>query len=201
MPRGDRSVGTREALLRAGARIFVSRGPYGARVRDIAEAAGLTVPALYYHFEGTGALYEQVVQDGRARFVALIQPAFDTPGAARDRLLAVARGYVGFGHEDPVRLRLLCLELFRPQATREPDAQVQSLTAWLRTGIEAIIADGVHRGELPGVVPALARRLFEAVLNGLLLEQASEPETPLLDDVLAERAVGLFVDGLRGISA
>jgi AcrR family transcriptional regulator len=199
MPRGDRSTATRDALLQAAARVFVTRGPYGARVRDIAREAGLTVPALYYHFEGTGELYDQVVQDGRARFTALIEAALDIDGSPRERLLAIARSYVEFGREDPVRLRLLCLELFRPREPGEPDNGAADLNAWLQASVEGVLAAGIRGGALPAVDAAAARRLFIAVLTGLLVEQARAPETPILEEELAERAVGLFVEGLRGL--
>src|SRR5512145_936602 len=103
MPRGDRSNGTRHALLRAAAKVFVTRGPYGARVREIADEAGVTVPALYYHFEGTQQLYDHLVREGRERFAAMFDAALAGPGGARERLHALARAYVEFGREDPVR--------------------------------------------------------------------------------------------------
>jgi AcrR family transcriptional regulator len=197
MPRGDRSSATRNALLRAGAKVFVERGPYGARVREIARAAGLTVPALYYHFEGTGALYGEVIQGGRARFAALVEDALATEGSTRDRLAAVGRSYFEFGREDPIRLRLLCVEMFRPRETDEPDGAVQTLRTWLHTSLEGVIAAGIESGEIAPTDVGVARRLFLGLLNGLLLEQADAPDTPLLDGAVAEAAVDVFVRGLR----
>ncbi len=201
MPRGDRSSATREALLRAGAKVFVERGPFGARVREIAREAGLTVPALYYHFAGTCALYTEVIEDGRARFAALVGEALATGGSLRDRLAAVARSYFAFGREDPIRLRLLCIEMFRPRATAERDDTVQGLRTWLHGSLEAIIAAGIERGDIPPTDAGIARRLFVALLNGLLLEQADAPDTPLLDDAVAETAADVFVRGLGGGTA
>jgi AcrR family transcriptional regulator len=188
-------------LLRAATRVFVSRGPYGARVREIAREAGLTVPALYYHFEGTDQLYDQAVQAGRARFTEMAAAALATPGTARARLLALAGAYVDFGREDPLRLRLLCHELFRPRHDDEPDHGVEELNAWLCRQIEETLALGMDAGDLPAADVNEARRFFMATLNGLLVEQARLPETPLLDDQLAARAIGVFVDGLRGLAS
>jgi AcrR family transcriptional regulator len=199
MPRGDRSTATRDALLRAAATVFVARGPYGARVREIAEEAGVTVPAVYYHFDGTEALYERVVAEGRARFAELFDAAITAPGGARRRLRAIADAYVEFGREDPVRLRLLCVELFRPRRDGEPDHGVDELNARLRAALDDLLADGVRAGELPAADVAEARRLFMAMLNGVLLEQARDPGTPRLDARLAERAVAAFLDGMGGI--
>ena len=201
MPRGDRSSATRSALLRAGAKVFVERGAFGARVREIAREAGLTVPALYYHFEGTGALYGEVIQDGRSRFAALVQEALGSEGSVRDRMAAVARSYFAFGREDPVRLRLLCLEMFRPRETEEPDGGVEALRNWLYTSLETVIADGMAAGELPPTNVVIARRVFVGLLNGLLLEQADAPDIPLLDEAVADEAVDMLVRGLGGSRA
>jgi AcrR family transcriptional regulator len=199
VPRGDRSSATRDALLRAAATVFVSRGPYGARVRDIAEEAGVTVPALYYHFEGTGALYERVVAEGQARFMALFEAAVAGAGDTRARLRAVANAYVEFGREDPVRLRLLCHELFRPREDGEPDHGMAALNARLRAELEALLASGIRAGELPDADVAEARRFFMGVLNGLLVEQARDPDSPLLDETLPERVVAAFLDGMGAV--
>jgi AcrR family transcriptional regulator len=199
MPRGDRSTATRDALLRAAASVFVTRGPYGARVRDIATRAGVTVPALYYHFEGTDALYERVITEGRARFAALFDAALARPGDARTRLQAIADAYVEFGREDPQRLRLLCLEIFRPRDDGEPDRGVEELNAHLRGALEDVLARGIDAGELPAADVGGARRLFMAMLNGLLVEQARDPDAPLLDPGVASRAVHGFLDGMGAV--
>jgi AcrR family transcriptional regulator len=200
MARGDRSASTREALLGAGARVFATRGPYGARVREIAREAGLTVPALYYHFEGTENLYEEVVRAGRERFTRLAEVALETPGGQRARLLALARAYVDFGREDPVRLRLLCLELFLPREGGEPDRSLDELNVWLCARVDEVLDTGIREGELPRADVIVARRLFMAVLSGLLVEQARRPETPLLDESVAERAVAIFVGGMSELA-
>lgn len=199
MPRGDRSTATREALLRAAATVFVTRGPYGARLREIAEEAGVTVPAVYYHFDGTEALYERVVAEGRARFMALFEAAVADAGSVRERLRAVAGAYVEFGREDPVRLRLLCLELFRPRQDGEADHGVEDLNARVRGAIEDLLASGVRAGELPATDVAQAGRLFTAMLNGVLVEQARDPGTPQLDPGLAERVVAAFLGGMGAV--
>ena len=114
MPRGDRSTATREALLEAAARVFIRRGRYGATVRAIADEAGVTVPAIYYHFEGTEQLYDTLLREGRARFRAMAEAALGESTEPDERLRGLARTYARFGREDPILLRLLCMELFGP---------------------------------------------------------------------------------------
>jgi AcrR family transcriptional regulator len=194
VPRGDRSSATRDALCVAAEKVFLTRGLYGATVRQIASAAGLTVPALYYHFEGVDHLYRVLVDEARTRFRRLLAEAVASAPGLRARLRAIAGVYVAFGAEAPGRLRLLCADLFRPR-DEEETAGLDEVSAEIRRLVEGVMADGIRGGELAAADARIARRLFMALLNGLLIEQAREPATPLLDAGLADAAVAAFLDG------
>jgi AcrR family transcriptional regulator len=194
MPRGDRSIATREALLGAAAKTFVRRGRYGATVRAIADEAGVTVPAIYYHFDGTDQLYDTLLREGRARFRAMAEEAALEPGDPCTRLRGLARTYTRFGRENPIVLRLICMELFGPLEPTAHDCGAAELRKWIDQQLVAVIGEllaGTRES------PGLAVRLFLALMNGLLLEQARDPATSLLDDALADRAVDLFVRGIE----
>jgi AcrR family transcriptional regulator len=194
MARGDRSTATRETLIKSAARVFTRRGQYGATVREIAEDAGLTVPALYYHFEGTDELYTTVVREGRARFRAMLSAAVEEPGDAEARLRSAARVFGRFGREDPSRLRLLAAHLFGPHDPDHPDRDAEELQAWIERVLSPLVAEVAGTDE---VQRASMVRLFVAIMNGLLVEQARAPESPLLDDDIADRAVAVFLRGAR----
>lgn len=199
MPRGDKSSSTRESLLRAGARVFVNRGLHGATIREVVEEAGLTIPVLYYHFTGKEDLYQQVIEEGRARFQAMISEALASETDTERKLLAIAQVYVRFGQEDPLRLRLLCSELFRARDAGEPDSDMGQLNAWTQEQIEKVLRRGVRRGDVAVQNIRLARRLFVAILVGLLVEQARNPETALLGESLSEQAVRLYLQGISKV--
>jgi AcrR family transcriptional regulator len=194
MPRGDRSTATRETLLQSAARVFIRRGQYGATVREIAEEAGLTVPAVSYHFDGTEELFGTLVRDGRGRFRAMLTAAIDESVDAAARLCAVARVFVRFGREDTLRLRLLVANLFGPHDRERPDREALELQAWIEEQLSPLMADAL--GRLDGDMLADVR-LFLALMNGILLEQARAPEATLLDDAIADRAVAVFLHGAR----
>ncbi|AWK08286.1 TetR family transcriptional regulator [Streptomyces spongiicola] len=59
--RQERAVQTRAALLRAAAEVFAESGYAGANVSAIAERAGLTLGALYFHFRNKGQLAREIV--------------------------------------------------------------------------------------------------------------------------------------------
>lgn len=54
--------GGRRIIARA-KELFMTRGYRAVSTRDIAEAAGVTQPALYHHFRGKEALYVAVLED------------------------------------------------------------------------------------------------------------------------------------------
>lgn len=52
----ERALLTRELILDAGERLFIERGYRSVSLEEIAEAAGVTRGALYWHFSGKGDL-------------------------------------------------------------------------------------------------------------------------------------------------
>ncbi len=52
---------TRQQIINVAARLFIRKGFYGTSIADLAQAAGLTKGALYYHFENKDALFFAVV--------------------------------------------------------------------------------------------------------------------------------------------
>jgi AcrR family transcriptional regulator len=61
---------TRQRILDAAARVFRDKGYAGARLTDIAEAAGMQAGSLYYHFASREELVEEVLRAG-------VQQAYD----------------------------------------------------------------------------------------------------------------------------
>jgi len=57
----ERAVRTRNQILRAAAEVFDENGYDGASVSSIVKRAGLTLGALYFHFESKQALAEAVM--------------------------------------------------------------------------------------------------------------------------------------------
>lgn len=72
----ERSRATRKRILAAAERVFAEKGYDGARLSDIAAAAGCSVGTLYFRFKDKDALFfaiaESFAADGRARLQPLI---------------------------------------------------------------------------------------------------------------------------------
>ena len=84
-----RSRETRDRVLAAAEEVFATKGYEGARMADIAEAAGCSVGALYQRFKDKDALFNGVadafVAEARQRAAAVLA---DTNGSPAERLRA-----------------------------------------------------------------------------------------------------------------
>lgn len=82
---GDTAVGTRERLLRAGARLFAEQGFHAVSVRGIVAEADVNLGAINYHFGSKQALFEEIFAIGAQRMVKLRLDLLDNCHEAPDR--------------------------------------------------------------------------------------------------------------------
>ena len=66
MARGN-GVATRTRIIDTAVRLFSERGTSATGMRELAEASGLTLPGLYYHFKSKQALVRAVFEERGAR--------------------------------------------------------------------------------------------------------------------------------------
>ncbi len=78
------------AILQSALSEFVAHGYHGTTVRAVASRAGVTVPALYYHFENKQALLVQLLGQSMRDVLLRCEAAFKGAGAEpEDQLSAV----------------------------------------------------------------------------------------------------------------
>jgi AcrR family transcriptional regulator len=89
---GSDRAGTRDRIVEAALRLFSERGTAAVSVRELADAAGVTVPGLYYHFASKADLIREVyrahgVMSAWDPEVAFVEPA---AGSVADRIVEQA---------------------------------------------------------------------------------------------------------------
>lgn len=188
----DERVRTR--LLNAAVRVFDRKGYSGASVREIAEAAGVTKPALYYHFGNKEGVLLAVLRQAQEEFAAAVDQAVARTGTARNRITALCEDVYGlFGRHIPVA-RVAHAVFFGPP-DGAPPFDVTVFEARLRQAIEQIVADGLASGELRAVP---IRDVALAVM-GILEGCADRQLHPAFEPVGAEgvrRLINLLFDGV-----
>jgi AcrR family transcriptional regulator len=179
---------TRERLLRAAVQIFDRKGYDAASVREIVELAGVTKPALYYHFGSKEGVLLAILRDAERQFTNLMAKTAASPGTVRQRVTAMCEELYGlFGVNVPVIRVAHSVALGPTEVAPTFDFTVfeQSMVA----GLKSIIEQGQATGEVRGAAPediALAVMGVIGMLAGRQLHPRSEP---------------LGVEGLRRILA
>src|SRR2546423_1645214 len=57
------TLATRDRVVESALRLFAERGTTAVSMRELADAAGVTVPGLYYHFTSKAELIQAVYRD------------------------------------------------------------------------------------------------------------------------------------------
>ncbi|MBK7973025.1 MAG: TetR/AcrR family transcriptional regulator [Deltaproteobacteria bacterium] len=107
----DNDVATAERLLEAAQAEFGRVGFDGARLEDIARAAGISRPSLLYHFGSKDDLYAAAVNDGFGRLGEALSGAIEMGGDFRTRFEELVRRYLAFIDGSPGLVRLILREL------------------------------------------------------------------------------------------
>lgn len=96
----------REAILEAARAVFEREGLEGATLRGIAEAAGYTTPALYFHFDSKEALYGELLGRTLERCLEEVTAAVDAAESPVERLRAGGMAFFGYFAANPRDLDL-----------------------------------------------------------------------------------------------
>jgi len=62
--RNDQKERRREDILRAALDLFIRKGYAATKIKDIAEAVGMSVGLLFHYFDSKEALYEELIEMG-----------------------------------------------------------------------------------------------------------------------------------------
>jgi len=180
----------RQQLLDVALEVFAASGFHEVSMDEVAEAAGVSKPVLYRHFENKRELYLELLTETGRRLIDTVVRATGAAPGPREQVTAGFTAYFRFvaDHESAFRL------LF---GTRQPDEELAEVAARVEeTVAEAVAAlieanlDDEHRRLLAHGVVGLAEATSRYwVDHGLSLE----PER------LARRVANLAWAGLRAV--
>lgn len=184
----------RSQLLRVALEMFALKGFHDTSMNEVAEAAGVTKPVLYQHFDSKRALYAELVTDLGNDLEAIILAAVEQAGGPRQQVEAGFRAYVGWATSQAAAFRVLFAERNR---TDEDLADAIGK-------VETMIADTVARFiQIEGLSDEERRVLAYGVVGlaestsrrwiGMGLGPGDDP------DAFADIVAQLAWSGLRGI--
>lgn len=194
---------TRRTILRTAQHLFMEYGYRAVSTRQIADACGLTQPALYHYFADKQALYVAVMQEDMAKTHAALERIARRNESVEERLRRVVRYLLNSTQHD--------LSWMLHDVRQEMDAGARAtLYTDFQTGLIAPIAsifhDGIQQRVLRdathgGVNETTAAYLFMSMLSRFLAQKAHSDTAfiaSLLDE--QERAEILVQILLHGIA-
>lgn len=96
MPDRREPEAVKARIIAAAVHLFAERGYSATTTREIAEAAGVTKPMLYYYFPDKEGLYVTVVREALDRLDAALAAVVNTAAPPVDRLQRKIRTYLEF---------------------------------------------------------------------------------------------------------
>jgi AcrR family transcriptional regulator len=148
-PKGTRA---RDRIVKVAERLLASTGFHGTSMRDVADAAGVPLASVVYHFAKKEQLYAAVLGEIGAHLVAELTRALedeDRPWATR--LDAVVRSLVGWTASHPGRVKLLLRELLDNPARVARASKLPLAPVLLR--LSELVGAGIRAGAFRPMVP------------------------------------------------
>jgi AcrR family transcriptional regulator len=142
----------RKEILRSATRLFAERGYDGASMREVAELASCTKPALYYHFGNKSALFLEVIRDETMRMKEIVaEQIADSELTVRERIRRAMHAH--FEHVRENRMALTVLERAELHVDpNQPEFDFHSAHQMFVDMVLLLLSEGVERGEISSEV-------------------------------------------------
>lgn len=194
---------TREQILDASLRLFSEKGFARTSVRDIAQAAGITDAAIYYHFASKRDLFEALLDErGFTAALESLERAEITAGPT-EAIPAMALRALAFVYQNLDLMKVLMVEAMAddPVATEEYQILVER---WKKANARILrfyVEQGLLRTE---DVDELAAQLVITILGALadfMMSSATAPADGAVPPALNRHVETAMQHIVQGITA
>lgn len=194
---------TREQILDASLRLFSERGFARTSVRDIAQAAGITDAAIYYHFASKRDLFEALLDErGFTAALESLERAEITAGPT-EAIPAMALRALAFVYQNLDLMKVLMVEAMAddPVATEEYQILVERWKKAEARILRFYVEQGLLRTE---DVDELATQLVITILGALadfMMSSAAAPADGAVPPALNRHVETAMQHIVQGITA
>ena len=191
--RQERKEETRQELLAAAIRLFADRGFHNTSLQQIADAAGYTTGAIYWHFRNKDELFLAAFEAFAVTRVGELEEAMTDGESLPERVRRPADQWMARQAADP-RFLVVALE-FVAHAWRNHVLRpaVATRAAAVRLATQRVLEREAHIAELDLPMPAYELATVMRELGvGLALAKLADPEA--IPDTLYGDFVEMFFD-------
>ncbi|MEU3193125.1 TetR/AcrR family transcriptional regulator [Streptomyces sp. NPDC006992] len=198
----------RNALIQAAIELAAEGGPDAVVLRAAARKVGVSATAAYRHFDSHGDLLGAVKDYGQQRLVACMEAGGrevhgEGPEGARQRMMALGRGYIRFARQEPGLFRTaFCRKVLGGVGITEDGSVIETdgASGWdtrsfdmlTETLDEAVAVGLIAPDRRPGaelsawaMVHGTAMLFLDGPLDALTEEESGYVVERVLHDVLA----------------
>ncbi len=183
----------RERILAEARRLLAEQGYAGLSMREIAEAAGVSKAAIYYHFADKEALFAVIVSQSLGNLEAMIDEARAQAADARAAVGAIVQGILTQPEDERAIIRLVTQEIGHISAAgraRFDEAYYRRFIGKIRGALQA----GMDSGEFRPVDPTVATWSLLGMMHPFFYPARSR--RAVVPPSAAEQLLTIFLDGI-----
>lgn len=201
---------TEATILNAATRVFLEHGLSGARMQEIADAAGINKALLHYYFRSKERLYQVVLEHQVGQVFRGLFAALNQTGSFEDWLRSFIRYYLTTISQHPSISRLLIWEL-SGDSCRVPDVirKVFANDVPQGTNIKEIVRSSLISGGYDKVDPVhflisllslcVYPIIAKPIISSILPE--AEMDSPEFLNTREDAVFRLIIGGIKDIQA
>jgi AcrR family transcriptional regulator len=186
---------TRQQILGVALKQFADAGYAGTSVQDIVNAASVTKPTLYYHFQNKAGLYQALIDRAHDERLRLMQEAAARAESLPEKLVEILAALFEFLQNNRELMRIAFMTLFA--SAGEIPSEIRYLDKCARNYefMKSLIKQGQAEGALTKryQTEELTMAIF-GMLNIYVMGEVLRPNRKL-NRRTAGRIVALFLEG------
>jgi TetR/AcrR family transcriptional regulator len=193
--RSEAAAQTRERLLDAALTLFSQRGYAATGIREILQAAGVTQPTLYHHFNDKASVLQALIEQHYGESQNRLAEILATQSSVAGKLRAFVSSSFEYCRIDPRAPRLMFQTYFGPTVP-EIDGVLDKLTEKRFRLVVEVMTHGIRSGELAKSDPQFLALTFCSMVDQPLNLFSRKPRPKrYLTREFAHAIVSLFLVG------
>ncbi len=194
--RSDISEIRRNQILDAATTVFVRLGFQHARMDDIVEESGLSKGTLYWYFKSKEDIINAISRRLFTGELEKLEGLLEAEGTVSERLMQLTHYRVA-GLKQMSNLVPIIFEFYAVAVHKQWVQQfIGEYFKHFRELLQALIQQGIDRGEFRPVNATEAAISLASMYEGLTIHWLMDPQT-VQWDILSENSIPMLLDGLK----
>jgi len=182
----------KQAIIEKAIQLFAAQGFDATPSLQIAIAADVTEPLIFYHFKNKDGLFKHIINDIFSEYFACLETLDPKKESEFEKLVDLIRLHADFIRDNPEKSAIIVNTC--PAKLRDPEhvciRNEDNQRNWLKNYIKTCISNGMKKGEFLDL-PLEATVFFViAYLNGFVRQMVSNP----LPGTKSKKGLSAFVE-------